>query len=65
MNLLIKSTASCTLGGRVEKEPNMSSGKANTDKVLAAGCPVIVRMHILSLEYRAPSDGALTSYIEK
>lgn len=37
----------------------MFSSKANTDKVLAAGCPIIVRMHILSLEYRTPSDGAL------
>lgn len=36
----------------MEEEPNMFSRKANTDKVLAAGCPVIVRMHILSLEYK-------------
>lgn len=43
----------------MEEEQNMFSRKANTDKVLAAGCPVVVRMHILSLEYRAPSDGTL------
>lgn len=43
----------------MEEEPNMFSRKANTDKVLAAGCPVIVRIHIFSLEYRVPSDGEL------
>lgn len=43
----------------MEEELNMFARKANTDKLLAAGCPVIVRMHIHSLEYKAPSDGSL------
>lgn len=43
----------------MEEEPHMFSRKINTDKVLATVCPVIVRMHFLSLECRAPSDGVL------
>lgn len=59
MNFLIKSSASRHLGGGVEEELHMFSRKINTDKVLATVCPVIVRMHIFSLECRAPSDGVL------